>query len=101
MFNRIEQVQSSAWETWLKEHDGVLIDVRNPDEWARGTLPNAERISLNQLPANLARLDKSQPVLVICHSGNRSKQAARLLTGQGFSKVANLKGGMKAVGDIR
>ena len=101
MFNRIEQVHGSAWETWLKEHNGVLLDVRNPDEWARGTLPKVNKISLNELPANLGRLDKSRPVLVICHSGSRSQRAARFLTGQGFSKVANLNGGMKAIGGAR
>lgn len=101
MFNRTEQVDSTAWETWLREHDGVMLDVRNPDEWAGGTLPNVERISLDRLAANLERLDKSRPVLVICHSGARSLQAARFLKGQGFSKVANLKGGMKAVGAAR
>lgn len=101
MFKRIEQVPSHEWSSWLEQHNGVLLDVRNPDEWAAGTLPGVEKIALNRLPSNLARLDKSSAVLVVCHSGSRSQRAARFLLDQGFAKVANLRGGMKAVGAAR
>lgn len=101
MFKRIEQVPSSSWRSWLSKHDGIMVDVRNPDEWATGTLPGVKRISLDRLPAGVVKLDKTRPTLVICHSGGRSRQAARFLADHGFSKVANLKGGMKAVGTVR
>ena len=101
MFNRIEQVPSHEWSSWLKRHDATLLDVRNPDEWAAGTLPGAVKISLDRLGTSLTELDTSSAVLVVCHSGGRSQRAARLLHDRGFAKVANLKGGMKAIGAIR
>ena len=77
--------------------DGQLIDVREPDEVAAGTLPGAVNIPLGELPDRLGELDKARRVVVLCRSGGRSTQAAEFLTGQGFTDVVNLEGGMLAV----
>ena len=42
----------------------------------------------------VARLDKSKPLLIYCHSGMRSADAAKRLTRAGFTRVYNLKGGV-------
>lgn len=94
----VEQVPAYAWKQWVENNRGFILDVREPDEWVLGTLPNSERISLAVLPHRLHTLDRDKPVLVVCRSGNRSNQAAALLSMAGFKKVANLSGGLAALG---
>ncbi|MEL7157905.1 MAG: rhodanese-like domain-containing protein [Actinomycetota bacterium] len=76
--------------------DGQLIDVREPDEVAEGTLPGARNIPLGELPARVAELDPGRTVVLLCRSGGRSTQAAEFLTASGFGDVVNLDGGMLA-----
>jgi hydroxyacylglutathione hydrolase len=76
--------------------DGQLIDVREPDEVAVGTLPGARNIPLGDLADRVDELDRSRPVIVLCRSGGRSAEAARFLSTQGFPTVINLAGGMLA-----
>lgn len=76
--------------------DGQLIDVREPDEVASGTLPGAVNISLGQLPDRIGELDQGRRVVVFCRSGGRSTMASELLTAAGFTDVVNLAGGMLA-----
>jgi rhodanese-related sulfurtransferase len=76
--------------------DGQLIDVREPDEVAGGTLPGAVNIPLGDLPVRFNELDQSRRVVLLCKAGGRSTQAAEFLTAQGFGDVVNLDGGMMA-----
>lgn len=94
----IEQVPAAEWQTWIEENDGVLLDVREPNEWAGGTLPDSTTISLSFLPGSLGELDPDRPVLVICRAGNRSLVAAQFLQRNGFKHAANLFGGLTSIG---
>lgn len=71
----------------------LLLDVREPDEWAAGHAPGAELVPLQQVPS--ANLDTRTPILTICRSGARSAQAAAFLSARGHD-VANVEGGMNA-----
>ncbi len=93
----IEQVPAKDWETWVDENDAVVLDVRNPDEWAAAILPGVQKVALPDLPTSLDTLDKDRSLLVICRSGSRSQQAAIFLQSQGYT-AANAAGGMKALG---
>ena len=73
---------------------GQLIDVREPEEVAGGTLPGAVNIPLGDLPARVGELDPSRRVVLLCRSGGRSAQAAEFLAASGFGDVVNLVGGM-------
>lgn len=75
--------------------DGQLVDVRNPEEVARGTLPGAIHIPLSQLRARLGELDRARPVTVFCQVGQRGYYAARVLMQSGFRDVSNLAGGYR------
>jgi rhodanese-related sulfurtransferase len=77
--------------------DTQFVDVREPDEVAEGTLPGTVNIPLGTLPDRVGELDPARRVVVLCRSGGRSTQAAEFLTGQGFTDVINLEGGMLAV----
>ncbi len=76
--------------------DAQLIDVRQPNEVAQGTLPGAVNIPLDSLQARIPELDPTRRVVLLCRSGGRSGVAAELLTSAGFSNVINLAGGMMA-----
>ncbi len=77
--------------------NGQLIDVREPDEVAGGTLPGAVNIPLGDLPTRVGELDRGRRVVVLCRSGGRSTKAAEYLTASGFGDVVNLAGGMLAL----
>ena len=70
-----------------------FVDVRTPEEYAAGHAVRARNIPLNELPAKLDHLEKNEPVYLICQSGRRSKEAAEILTANGFKWVFNVTGG--------
>jgi rhodanese-related sulfurtransferase len=71
-----------------------LLDVREPDEWAAGHVPQATHIPLGQLGARTAELPQDREIYVICRSGARSARAAQALNGAGWQAV-NVAGGMQ------
>lgn len=79
--------------------DVVVLDVREPFEYEIAHLGDAKLIPLGQLPSRVNELDTARPIVVYCHTGQRSAQAVRFLNGLGFKKAKNLKGGIKAWGD--
>ena len=70
----------------------VVLDVREPDEWAHGHIEGALHIPLSLLPVRRAELPAAQ-TLVVCKVGGRSAQAVAWLQQQGHDAV-NLAGGM-------
>lgn len=72
-----------------------LIDVREVKEVAEGKIPGAIHIPLGLLEFRIHELDKSKEYILICRSGGRSAQAARLLENNGYN-VINMTGGMLA-----
>lgn len=74
------------------EDGGILIDVREPREYAEAHVPGATLIPMGQLSARMVELDPLKPVYVICASGNRSGAMTDLLTAAGYDAV-NVAGG--------
>jgi rhodanese-related sulfurtransferase len=92
---------AGIWEVqpqWLEEHlrDVQIVDVREPAEFngPLGHVPGAKLLPLGSLGEASTQLSKERPVVTVCRSGARSAQATVLLGKAGFSKVANLSGGM-------
>ena len=73
----------------------ILIDVREPGEWAAGHAPGARHIPLAQLDQRRRELPEDQSIITVCRSGARSARAATLLAQRGRS-ASNLRGGMRA-----
>ena len=86
--------------TWLVEHRRQvrLVDVREPAEYdgELGHIEGAELLPLGGLRGALAGWDRDTSLVLVCRSGGRSAQAALMLEAAGFSRVANLAGGMIA-----
>ena len=72
-----------------------LLDVRQPEEFRSGHISGAKLIPLGELRARMNELPKTQQILVVCRSGNRSMSATRQLTSAGFDAM-NMTGGMIA-----
>jgi len=74
------------------EEDDFVLDIRTPAEFAKGTIPNARNISLNELRDKLDGLPKDRTIHAYCGVGLRSYIACRILEQNGFD-VRNLSGG--------
>lgn len=75
----------------------VVIDVREPDEWARGLIPGAHPVARGVLELQVdGRLPRDATVVLYCAGGGRSALAGRSLQEMGFSAVENLEGGFDA-----
>ncbi|MFR0357403.1 rhodanese-like domain-containing protein [Streptomyces sediminimaris] len=79
------------------EGEAVLLDVREKAEWNAGHAPKALHLPLTRLMsgAGLPASARGKPVMTICRSGHRSRQAAKLLAAQGV-EVSDVAGGMTA-----
>lgn len=73
----------------------VVLDVREPGEWAAGHIEDALHVPLGTLPVRLGEVPAGATVLVVCRSGGRSAQATMWLDQHGREAV-NLHGGMHA-----
>ncbi len=93
-----KNVNYSLFEEALQSEEGTLLDVRTPEEVAKGSIEGATHINIydEDFKEQAAELDKSKPVYVYCKSGGRSSRACKQLIGLGFSKVYNLDGGITA-----
>jgi hydroxyacylglutathione hydrolase len=93
---QIPQLDVVSLEKVAGTNDRQVIDVRSPEEWAKGHLPGAIHIPLAALPDRLADLDRDEPVVLHCQGGGRSSIAAAFLQSQGIKNVSNLAGGYDA-----
>ena len=71
----------------------LVLDVREPSEYAAGHIAGSTLLPLHQLPSRMRELPKDREIVCVCASGSRSSSAARQLTGAGYT-VLNLSGGM-------
>jgi len=76
--------------------NAVLIDVREPEEFARGHVPSAVSLPQAELANRLNEIPRDRPILTICQSGMRSLRSAQFLRQQGFQQVATILGGTAA-----
>ncbi len=91
-------VKTIAMEDFYQKYpltNAVLLDVREPDEFAAGHVVGVRNFPLSQLSTRLAELDQATPYYVICRSGRHSANACGVLEVQGFD-ATNVAGGMLA-----
>lgn len=73
-----------------------FIDVRTPEEYKAGHAERTRNIPLEILDQNLDKLEKNEPVYLICQTGKRSMKAAQMLNEVGFAKTVSIAGGTTA-----
>ena len=93
---------SEAVEMMESESNYIILDVRRPDEFAAGHIPNAVNIPNESIGADeIDELpDKDRLILVYCRSGNRSKQASEKLVRLGYTNIVEFGGILDWKGEI-
>lgn len=76
--------------------DTLLVDVREPEEYAYGHVPGAVNIPQAELASRLDEVARDRPVQMICQVGQRSQRAAEFLRQCGFARVTIVAGGIRA-----
>lgn len=82
-------VARAVWEA-----DGLVVDVRTPEEYARGHIPGAVNVPLDQIAFRLDQLP-SGPVVTVCSMGHRARRGAERFARLGRPAMS-LRGGTKA-----
>lgn len=101
----VEKLPPAAFKQKMEEHAGrQLIDVRTPEEFAKGYIMNARNVNVydkdfGQQIDRLA-LDRDEPVFVYCKAGGRSANAVKQLRTMGFKSIFDLQGGLIAWEDL-
>lgn len=93
----VGKFKSCSWREieQINTKNTILLDVRTPDEFALGSIPNAINIPLDELRQRLEELARDKRIIIFCGVGLRGYVAARILLQHGFSQVENLSGGLK------
>ena len=86
----------ARWSADERDTSVVLLDVREHDELEAAAVVEARHIPMREIPARLVELDRAVPLVVMCHTGGRSRRVAEFLVGNGFTQVFNLRGGIDA-----
>ena len=109
--SQIREVSVQQLTTLMADHQTILIDVREPDEFQQGRVDRAVNyprgvleMKIHQHPAVAAQCEPQlaltelagRPVYLICRSGARSALAALSLQQMGFSQVYSVAGGFQA-----
>jgi rhodanese-related sulfurtransferase len=87
----------SAAQAYQKYQQGAFIlDVRDQAEWDQGHIAKSTLIPLDELQNRLSELPKERDIVVVCHSGVRSKEGMTILRQAGFSRSVCMTGGLTA-----
>lgn len=98
----MESLTATELGAWLAGGDEppLLLDVREPWETALAHIAPGRAASLDvpmmQIPQRLGEIERTRPVVCICHHGMRSAQVVAFLQQQGYPAVYNLTGGIDA-----
>ncbi len=95
----VQPLDAPALAAWLADGSRerpLLLDVREPWEFATCRLDGSLPMPMNEVPKRFDEVDLDQPIVCICHHGARSMQVAAFLATRGASDVYNLTGGVAA-----
>jgi rhodanese-related sulfurtransferase len=82
----------------INRERAVVVDVREPDEFAAGHVTGAKNVPLDQLETKLAGTvkNKSLPLLLMCASGARAQRAVATARKLGYEQAQAISGGLKS-----
>jgi rhodanese-related sulfurtransferase len=84
-----EQIPKDEWPKFM------VIDARDPAQFAKGHIPGAINMDWRQVLAKRSTIPKNKPVLIYCNTGSLSAQAGFALRVAGWDNVKILQGGMQ------
>ncbi|MCF8566257.1 rhodanese-like domain-containing protein [Alicyclobacillus tolerans] len=91
-----KEISTVDMKRMLFDYEDVqIVDVREVNEYREGHIEGSTLIPLGILPHRTDAIAKDKPVVVVCRSGNRSKEACEMLRQRGFN-VMSLRGGLSS-----
>ncbi len=92
----IKHVDSKTFSTLIEKGNGIILDVRTPQEFSRGHIENSTLISTSdpKFIEKVSLLQKEKPIYIYCLTGSRSRAVANYLTANGYTEVYNLNRGL-------
>jgi hydroxyacylglutathione hydrolase len=100
-YDRIGAVHAAGIEQRLHSNEDLtLLDVRKISEYKQGRLAGATHIFLGELPDRIDELDPDKPIITFCGSGMRAIIAASILKQNGFTRVEDSLGSMRACKNV-
>ena len=95
---RVTEISPDEAKAQAEAGAAVIIDVREPDEWADGHIPNAVHLARGTLESEIEDKVADPNAMIICHcgGGGRSALAAESLQRMGYKNVRSMAGGLKA-----
>ena len=92
--DRLHEINAFTLKKWLDDREALLIDVREPGEFAAEYIAGAKLLSLSQFDPAIIPLGSNKKIVLQCQSGRRSAQAAQKMFDAGFSEIYHLQGGL-------
>lgn len=92
--SQLQEIDALTLQQWLTDQKAVLVDVREPGEYANEHITGAASFPLSSFDPSRLISEKNKTIALYCQSGRRSAQAAQKLLEAGFPQVAHLKGGI-------
>ena len=80
----------------INREDALVVDVRDPGEYGAGHILGAKNVPLSRLGDADVSKRKERPVIVYCDGTERASKAVAALKKQGYTRVVNLSGGLRA-----
>lgn len=91
----LKRVNIITWRQLQQAQDGIILDVRTPDEFSLGAIPGAVNIPIDGIRDHLNEIPQDKNIYIYCAVGLRGYLASRVLMQHGFNNVFNLSGGYK------
>ncbi|MFB9136454.1 rhodanese-like domain-containing protein [Vibrio sp. AK197] len=94
-----KQISAAQVTQLMNRENGVVVDIRTKDEFRKGHITDAVHILPSDIKqGNLGSLEshKSDPIIVVCKTGQTAQESANLLAKAGFENVNLLKNGLVA-----
>jgi rhodanese-related sulfurtransferase len=95
LFRKASTPRLSAAELDAQRDRFLILDIREPHEWAAGHIDGSQHLPMDTLLRDPGQVPKDRPLALVCRSGNRSAFAAQRLAALGF-EVTDLEGGLVA-----
>jgi rhodanese-related sulfurtransferase len=95
-FDCVRLVREQLQQILAAQPDAALLDVRTPVEFAEVHIPQARNVPLDELKPSVLQFSKSQPLYLLCRSGQRATKAAEKFAKEGYSQPIVVEGGTLA-----
>jgi molybdopterin/thiamine biosynthesis adenylyltransferase/rhodanese-related sulfurtransferase len=91
-------INAKTFKQTFDQEKYLIVDIRKPHEWETGTLPQAQKIPMNEFLNSIENLEyhKNQKMLIYCESGKRSAKATSILLKKGYQNIKSLEGGIQS-----